>query len=508
MKVTITIGIKMIFIFTILFLLPNFISSQIRSDFMIDPDTSYSQSWPAVAFDKNGNWHIIWKNNGYIKQVIFNENAGVVRLPYLITNKPNLLWNYEIATNKNYAVVAYDEGLPVGGKAILAQILTLNGDPVIPRFPIPIGFESSAFKDVSFVTDTTFWVLLQDYKYPFFYQAICFQICTTSGKLVGASKVVNDDSLKNYYQCGVATICSNINAQRICVIWEDNSSGIESLYGRIYFPDSTPRSDRFMVTEENKEFSRGAVAADMDTKGDFIVVWSAQVDSCWNVYLRHFFADGTQKSECIKVNQRHNIGSVTWPDISIDNDNKFIVVWDEDIDNNSTIVGQRFSKNSNPIGDNFYISNQVSASIQSSAVVLLRNDKIYSAWLDDQPPGHKLKKFIWANILDFYNPTNLSNSVDPKNNKCFKLFQNYPNPFNSQTIISYELAEKKHIKLNIYDISGREIITLIDKVIMPGFYQIIWNGNDKQQHNMPSGIYVVILKADDIIQTKKIALVR
>ena len=75
-------------------------------------------------------------------------------------------------------------------------------------------------------------------------------------------------------------------------------------------------------------------------------------------------------------------------------------------------------------------------------------------------------------------------------------------------IISYELQEKKHIRTNIYDISGREVITLLDQSQVAGYYQVLWNGKDNQQHDLPSGIYVVVLKADDMIQTKKIVLVR
>ena len=83
--------------------------------------------------------------------------------------------------------------------------------------------------------------------------------------------------------------------------------------------------------------------------------------------------------------------------------------------------------------------------------------------------------------------------------KKFELNQNYPNPFNPTTTISYTipassqsfpsqgegLRESSFVTLTIYDILGREVETLVNKLQKPGYYKIIWNAN-----NYASGMYI------------------
>jgi len=81
---------------------------------------------------------------------------------------------------------------------------------------------------------------------------------------------------------------------------------------------------------------------------------------------------------------------------------------------------------------------------------------------------------------------NLSSAYTAKN---FHLYPNYPNPFNSHTIISYELPERGQVTLTIYDILGREVVTLVDDVQSSGVHQVTWHGRDKKGGDVPSGIY-------------------
>ena len=503
-----------LFCFLILLIFSASLSAQIRSDFMIDPDTSYSQGHPAVAFDDNGNWHIIYSiydstAGSFIKHAIYNSEGDLIRYPHLITEKPYLLWNYQIATNGNHTVVAFDEGLHVGGKAILAQVLTLNGDHAVPHLAIPHIYESTSFNDVSFVTDTTFFVVYLDYKYPLQHQTTNFQTCTTSGKLLGDPIAVNDDTLSFHYICGIATICSNIAAQRIAIIWEDNSTGIFQLYGRLYSPDGNPRNDRFMITAGNNDNSHWWVAADMDSKGDIAVVWSARVDTCWHIYLRSFFADGTPNGAIIKVNQSDDAGYVPLPDISIDHDGKFVVVWDEYNPPFIKILAQRFIKGAIPVGENFMISTNTVSSYQTAPAVLLRNNSIYTAWRDERIPGRKnRKRLIWANILDFDNPTSVSAPNKQQNASNAISIENYPNPFNSQTMITYDLPRNESVNLKIYDILGKEVITLIKEHKPAGIHRIIWNGQNNEGGDVTSGIYFICLNTERMLQVKKVVLVR
>jgi hypothetical protein len=76
----------------------------------------------------------------------------------------------------------------------------------------------------------------------------------------------------------------------------------------------------------------------------------------------------------------------------------------------------------------------------------------------------------------------------------FALHQNYPNPFNPETKISYQLAEAGKVKLEIFDMLGRRIRTLVDGDAPAGFYDVHWNAADDFGNRVPSGVYLYTIK--------------
>ncbi len=96
--------------------------------------------------------------------------------------------------------------------------------------------------------------------------------------------------------------------------------------------------------------------------------------------------------------------------------------------------------------------------------------------------------------------------------KTFELFQNYPNPFNPTTKIKINILERSEITLKVYDILGKEITTLLDKELSPGSFTIDWAAKDSNGRLLPSGIYLIRLKAvnaeSSYINTIKTVLVK
>ena len=85
----------------------------------------------------------------------------------------------------------------------------------------------------------------------------------------------------------------------------------------------------------------------------------------------------------------------------------------------------------------------------------------------------------------------------------FYLGQNYPNPFNSLTHIKFSIKELSHVKLKIYDITGRKISTLRDEYLPAGRHELEWNGA-----NAGSGMYLVYCEAEGNKARGKIVVVR
>ncbi len=85
----------------------------------------------------------------------------------------------------------------------------------------------------------------------------------------------------------------------------------------------------------------------------------------------------------------------------------------------------------------------------------------------------------------------------------FYLHQNYPNPFNPSTTISYGLKKTGQVKLDIYNILGEKVASLVDGVQQAGSYQLVWT-----PQNLASGVYLYRLEAEAFVQTKKLILIR
>lgn len=93
-------------------------------------------------------------------------------------------------------------------------------------------------------------------------------------------------------------------------------------------------------------------------------------------------------------------------------------------------------------------------------------------------------------------------------NNEFALNQNYPNPFNHSTNISFILPQKSYIKIDIFNISGQLICQLADKVFLSGQHSLKWNGKDKNNNLVNSGIYYYRIENGNQIISKKMILIR
>lgn len=85
----------------------------------------------------------------------------------------------------------------------------------------------------------------------------------------------------------------------------------------------------------------------------------------------------------------------------------------------------------------------------------------------------------------------------------FILYQNYPNPFNSQTIIEFEINKNEFVSLEVYNLIGQKICTLVNEILQQGKYSVRF-GNA----NLPSGIYFYRIKTKDSMLQKKMILLR
>jgi photosystem II stability/assembly factor-like uncharacterized protein len=88
------------------------------------------------------------------------------------------------------------------------------------------------------------------------------------------------------------------------------------------------------------------------------------------------------------------------------------------------------------------------------------------------------------------------------------LFQNFPNPFNPETEIQFQIRKTSHATLKIHDVLGNEIATLLDDRMEAGTHTVLWNGRNRENFPVSSGIYLYRLIVDKEILQGKMTLIR
>ncbi|MCF7918989.1 MAG: choice-of-anchor J domain-containing protein [Candidatus Cloacimonetes bacterium] len=85
---------------------------------------------------------------------------------------------------------------------------------------------------------------------------------------------------------------------------------------------------------------------------------------------------------------------------------------------------------------------------------------------------------------------------------------NYPNPFNPETAIKLSLAEDANVEINIFNMRGQIVRTLVNEYMDAGFHNIVWNGTNDHGQNVASGVYFYNMKSDRYSSTKKMILMK
>jgi hypothetical protein len=109
-------------------------------------------------------------------------------------------------------------------------------------------------------------------------------------------------------------------------------------------------------------------------------------------------------------------------------------------------------------------------------------------------------------LYDFMTDVKEDNEIKPPKN--FRLTQNYPNPFNGQTNIEFQISNQSGVKLEIFNILGQKIRTLMNEEKSPGYYKVNWNGDNDFGNTVNSGIYFIKISADKFSDIKKMTLLK
>jgi hypothetical protein len=98
--------------------------------------------------------------------------------------------------------------------------------------------------------------------------------------------------------------------------------------------------------------------------------------------------------------------------------------------------------------------------------------------------------------------------ADPPPTMVFALHQNDPNPFNPRTTIRFEMKRPAHVLLQVFDVPGRLVTTLVNEERSSGTQEVIWQGKDSNGRQVASGVYLYKLRTADFVETRRMVLLK
>jgi hypothetical protein len=99
-------------------------------------------------------------------------------------------------------------------------------------------------------------------------------------------------------------------------------------------------------------------------------------------------------------------------------------------------------------------------------------------------------------------------AADPNIPGSYALLQNYPNPFNPSTMVSYTIPEKAHVQIDIFNLLGQKIASLVNQEQNAGTHSVAWNSQDDHNQKVSSGVYFLKMQAGSFSQVKKMMLMK
>jgi len=248
------------------------------------------------------------------------------------------------------------------------------------------------------------------------------------------------------------------------------------------------------------------VAADMPSYGgETVAFWyeSNNLQSSYGVSGQNFSYNGTQlwgssgiAFQPLWANQPSNISIYV-------KDTFAICYYNESSGANNIIKAFKVGKS----GGMVWSGNIIVASSISSPKIRLnvtQNSAGMSmlAWQDNRNDAGG----IYAQNINFDGSFGILTGIQPISGKVpdkFSLLQNYPNPFNPSTNIKYQIPKNSYVTLKVFDVLGREVMTLVSEKQNAGSYEVSFDGS-----NFSSGVYFYKLTAENYDEVKKMLLVK
>ena len=306
-----------------------------------------------------------------------------------------------------------------------------------------------------------------------------------------------DTKLSNSHSYSDAPAIS-VYGQVVHVVWNDYRDGNMEIYYKNSTNGGTSWGEDTRLTNDPASSDNPCLSA----SGTYVhIVWDDDRDGFRNIYYKRSTDSGINWGADIRLT--NNITTPQYPSILLSG--LFVhAVWEDLRDGNFEIYYKRSTDGGVNWEADVRLTNNPAFSFRPS--VAISGVVVHVVW-EDFRDGSSGRIYYKRNPSGNVGIQNISSEIP----SGFSLYQNYPNPFNPVTKIKFDIAQHtpyplsrgENVTLKIYDITGREIQTLVKEKLNPGSYEVTFDGS-----NFVSGVYFYQLRTRDFIETKKLVLLK
>lgn len=450
------------------------------------------QYYSSIATDDSGNFVIIWLDQRNRDTEIYAQRystegrtrgTNIKIIDSVFKYRPPSISSDDsgnfVVTWQAKSIDIYAQRYSSDGRALGTEILVSNR-----------GSGSIGYPDIA--TDGNGNFMITWYGFQIGNSDIYARLFSKDGTKLGGSFRVNERRWVMEDE-KIPSICA-LGSDGFVIVWDEGSS----LYAQRYSSDGIVLGTNFIVTDTLVYTILRYPSISSDDNGNFVIAWRDRRFGSWDIYAQRYSSDGTALGANFKVNDDAAEESRGYLSIAMNRNGDFLIAWADARNGDFDIYAQRYTRDGAALGSNFRMTKS-NKKRQTYPDIRMWNNRIYCTWTDNHTELNGYD--IWANVLDWENPTEIKNTERHQLPKEFFLYQNYPNPFNPATRIKYKLSESSYLTLKIYNLAGQEIATLVNEFQPAGQYEITW-----QPKGLPSGLYFYKIQAGDFSETRKFIL--
>ncbi|RLC54034.1 MAG: hypothetical protein DRH89_09940, partial [Candidatus Cloacimonadota bacterium] len=278
----------------------------------------------------------------------------------------------------------------------------------------------------------------------------------------------------------------------LLIVWDDTRNGSIDVYGQIVTPNGTTLwtdgGIPLIDADNDQNF------ANMIYNDAIYIVWEDfRSGFFYDIYMQKFDLDGNEiwQADGVEVIVQNSFQESPY---LVSDGSDFMVFWEDYASGDeSELLAQILDENGEMMLSNTGFTVCSELKNQNAPKAVYEGGYSYVIWEDTRSSGKTDIYNVYLQKLEFFADADDPQVHHPGN----ELMQNYPNPFNPTTNIDFSLKQDSFVSLNIYNIRGQKVKTLVSDEMQAGYHSVVWNGTNDSGKSVSSGMYFSSFDTND-----------